>query len=94
MDTFQTLLLGSVLVPSIASLGILFFLLNDKKMAKKVAYLAFGFPCIAGIILFFNFDPNLTGYAYEILYDRMGLQSLGITFHLGLNGVSAPLFAS
>ena len=93
MDTFQTLLLGSVIVPSIASLGILFFLLNDKKMAKKVAYLAFGFPCIAGIILFFNFDPNLTGYAYEILYDRMGLQSLGITFHLGLNGVSAPLFA-
>jgi NADH-quinone oxidoreductase subunit M len=93
MDTFQTLLLGSVIVPSIASLGILFFLLNDKKMAKKVAYLAFGFPCIAGIILFFNFDPNLTGYAYEILYDRMGLHSLGITFHLGLNGVSAPLFA-
>ena len=93
MDTFQTLLLGSVLVPSIASLGILFFLLNDKKMAKKVAYLAFGFPCIAGIILFFNFDPNHTGYAFEILYDRMGLQSLGITFHLGLNGVSAPLFA-
>ncbi|MBD37301.1 MAG: NADH-quinone oxidoreductase subunit N [Opitutae bacterium] len=93
MDTFQTLLLGSVLVPSIASLGILFFLLNDKQMAKKVAYLAFGFPCIAGIILFFNFDPNHTGYAYEILYDRMGLQSLGITFHLGLNGVSAPLFA-
>jgi NADH-quinone oxidoreductase subunit M len=74
-------------------LSILFFLLNDKHMAKKVAYLAFGFPCVAGIILFFNFDPNDTGYAYEILYDRMGLQSLGITFHLGLNGVSAPLFA-
>ena len=93
MDIFQTLLLGSVLIPSIASLSILFFLLNDKHMAKKVAYLAFGFPCVAGIILFFNFDPNDTGYAYEILYDRMGLQSLGITFHLGLNGVSAPLFA-
>lgn len=93
MDTFQTLLLGSVLVPSIASLGILFFLLNDKHRAKKVAYLAFGFPCMAGIILFFKFDPSHTGYAYEILYDRMGLQSLGITFHLGLNGVSAPLFA-
>jgi NADH-quinone oxidoreductase subunit M len=93
MDIFKTLLLGSVLIPSIASLSILFFLLNDKHMAKKVAYLAFGFPCVAGIILFFNFDPNDTGYAYEILYDRMGLQSLGITFHLGLNGVSAPLFA-
>ena len=93
MDLFQTLLLGSVLAPCIASLAILFFFLNDKDKAVKIAYFAFGFPCVAGVILFFNFDPSETGYAYQILYERMGLQSLGITFHLGLNGVSAPLFA-
>ena len=93
MDLFQTLLLGSVLAPCIASLAILFFFLNDNDKAVKIAYFAFGFPCIAGVILFFNFDPSETGYAYQILYERMGLQSLGITFHLGLNGVSAPLFA-
>ena len=93
MDLFQILLLGAILVPCVSSLAILFFLLNDPDQAKKVAYLAFGFPCIAGIILFFNFDPHQSGYAYQILHDRMGLQSLGITFHLGLNGVSAPLFA-
>ena len=68
-------------------------LLSDKEKAVKIAYFAFGFPCIAGIVLFYNFDPSHTGYAYQILYERMGLQSLGITFHLGLNGVSAPLFA-
>ena len=93
MDLFQTLLLGSILVPSIGSLAILFFFLSDKVKAVKIAYFAFGFPCIAGIVLFYNFDPSHTGYAYQILYERMGLQSLGITFHLGLNGVSAPLFA-
>ena len=93
MDLFQILLLGAILVPCVSSLAILFFLLNDQDKAKKVAYLAFSFPCIAGIILFFNFDPHQSGYAYQILHDRMGLQSLGITFHLGLNGVSAPLFA-
>ncbi|MAH26963.1 MAG: NADH-quinone oxidoreductase subunit N, partial [Opitutae bacterium] len=53
----------------------------------------FGVPCIAGILLFLNFDPGSTGYSFQILYERMGLQTLGITFHLGLNGVSAPLFA-
>ena len=93
MDLFQTLLLGSILAPCIGSLAILFFFLNDNDKAVKIAYFAFGFPCIAGVILFYNFDPSHTGYAYQILYERMGLQSLGITFHLGLNGVSAPLFA-
>ena len=92
MDLFQTLLLGSVLAPCIASLAILFFFLNDKEKAVKLHILLW-FSLLAGVILFFNFDPSETGYAYQILYERMGLQSLGITFHLGLNGVSAPLFA-
>ena len=52
-----------------------------------MAYFAFGFPCIAGVILFYNFDANQSGYAFQILHERMGLQSLGITFHLGLNGL-------
>jgi NADH-quinone oxidoreductase subunit M len=93
MDIFQILLLGSILIPSVSSLVILLFFLNDSSKAKRIAYIGFGFPCIAGIFLFLNFDPSSTGYSFQILYERMGLQSLGITFHLGLNGVSAPLFA-
>jgi NADH-quinone oxidoreductase subunit M len=72
---------------------ILLFFLNDSARAKQIAYIGFGVPCIAGILLFLNFDPGSTGYSFQILYERMGLQTLGITFHLGLNGVSAPLFA-
>jgi NADH-quinone oxidoreductase subunit M len=93
MDIFQILLIGSILIPSVSSLVILLFFLNDSSKAKRIAYFGFGFPCIAGIFLFLNFDPSSTGYSFQILYERMGLQSLGITFHLGLNGVSAPLFA-
>ena len=44
--------------------------------------------------LFSSYDLMLqNGYNFEVLYERMGLQELGITFHLGLNGVSSPLFA-
>jgi NADH-quinone oxidoreductase subunit M len=93
MDIFQILLLGSILIPSVSSLVILLFFLNDSSKAKRIAYFGFGFPCIAGIFLFLNLDPSSTGYSFQILYEQMGLQSLGITFHLGLNGVSAPLFA-
>ena len=93
MDIFQLLLIGSILIPTVSSLLILLFFLNDSARAKQIAYIGFGFPCIAGILLFLNFDPGSTGYSFQILYERMGLQTLGITFHLGLNGVSAPLFA-
>ena len=93
MNIFQLLLLGSIIIPIVSSLVIFLFFLNDSSRAKQIAYLAFGFPSIAGILLFLSFDPGHSGYSYQLLYDRMGLQTLGITFHLGLNGVSAPLFA-
>ena len=67
--------------------------MNDHTRAKRTLRITFTFPFIAGIFLFAGFDPYNDGYSYEILFDRMGLQALGITFHLGLNGVSAPLFA-
>jgi len=90
LDAF--LLLGSILVPAIGS--ILFFggFPNNEGSLKKIGYLVFGFPCLAAVILFLRFDAA-DGYNFEVLYERMGLQELGITFHLGLNGVSSPLFA-
>ena len=89
----QILLLGSILVPALTS--VLLFAGNGggDSLAKKLAYIGFGFPFIAGIVLFFNFDGSNGGYCFEIFHPRMGLQELKITFHLGLNGVSSPLFA-
>ena len=92
MNLDTLLLLGSILVPAIGS--ILFFtgFCRDGERLKKLGYFVFGFPCLASVILFLRFDAA-NGYNFEVLYERMGLQELGITFHLGLNGVSSPLFA-
>ena len=93
MTIDQILLLGSILVPALVSIALFSGLIEKDDLAKQLAFLGFGFPCIAGIVLFINFDGSQEGYCFEMLYEEMGLQELGITFHLGLNGVSSPLFA-
>lgn len=92
MNLETTLLLGSIIVPALGSLLFFYGFPKDGEALKKLGYIIFGFPCFAGIVLFLKFD-SADGYCFEFLYDRMGLQELGITFHLGLNGVSSPLFA-
>jgi len=87
------LLLGSILVPAVVSVILFCGYPRSENLVFRLGYLAFGFPCLAGIILFLQFDSTVSGYCFEFLIQRMGLQELGITFHLGLNGVSSPLFA-
>ena len=87
------LLLGSIAVPFLASILLFCGLPRSESSLHRIAYLAFGFPFVAGILLFLKFDPSCPGYCFEFLIERMGLHELGITFHLGLNGVSSPLFA-
>lgn len=93
MTLDQILLLGSIIVPALTSALLFASIGGGDDWAKKLAYIGFGFPFIAGIVLFFNFDGSNGGYCFEIFHPRMGLQELKITFHLGLNGVSSPLFA-
>ena len=97
MTLDQILLLGAIVVPALVSIVLFSGLVRRDDLAKQLAFFGFGFPCIAGIVLFINFDANLAlaegGYCFELLFARMGLQELGITLHLGLNGVSSPLFA-
>ena len=78
MNLNTILLLGSIIVPAVGSL--LFFggFPKEDSSIKKLSYFVFGFPFIASILLFFNFDPTQE-YCFEILYSRMGLQELGIT---------------
>ena len=89
----QILLLGSILAPAFVSLVLFSGFVKTDEIGKKLAYLGFGFPFLSSLILFFRFEAAEGAYAFEILNPRMGLQELKITFHLGLNGVSSPLFA-
>ena len=93
MNLDQILLLASIVVPALVSVLLFSGLIDKDEWAKQLAFLGLGFPCLAGIVLFINFDGATDGYSFEFLYEEMGLQELGITFHLGLNGVSSPLFA-
>ena len=95
MTSDQILLLGSILVPALVSVLLYSGIGRNESIVKNLAYFGFGFPFLAGIILFFffNFDGSKSGYCFEVFHPRMGLQELKITFHLGLNGVSSPLFA-
>ena len=93
MSFHQTLLLGSILVPALCSILLFSGLGKRDSVVKNISYIGFLFPFLAGIILFVNFDSAMGGYCFEVFYPQMGLQELKITFHLGLNGVSSPLFA-
>ncbi|MDG1137906.1 MAG: NADH-quinone oxidoreductase subunit M [Opitutales bacterium] len=89
----QFLLLGSIVIPAFVSFLLFVGVGNTDGFAKKLAYVAFTFPFLAGILLFVRFEEGANGYAFEFLCTGMGLQELKIHFHLGLNGVSSPLFA-
>jgi NADH-quinone oxidoreductase subunit M len=93
MTTDQILLLGSIVVPALVSIILYSGIGRSESIVKGLALVGFGFPFIAGIFLFLKFDGSNGGYCFEIFHPRMGLQELKITFHLGLNGVSSPLFA-
>ena len=93
MNFSTLLLLGSIVVPAIVSILLFCGFPRSENLVSRLGYIAFGFPCVAGILLFLQFDSSVSGYCFEFLIERMGLQELGITFHLGLNGVSSPLFA-
>ena len=88
----QFLLLGSIVVPALVSMMLFTGFFRSDESAKKLGYLAFVFPsfpassCFSALIAVWM-------VMLEIFYPRMGLQELKIHFHLGLNGVSSPLFA-
>lgn len=93
MNFDQIILLGSIFIPALASIVLFLEICKSDKIAKKIAYFSFGFPFISGILLFLRFDNSLEGYDFVVLFSRTGLQELNIHFHLGLNGISSPLFA-
>ena len=94
MNFEEMLLLASVVVPIFVSLCLFAGVATTDKGAKNLAYLAFGIPFLAGLFLFVRFNGSFgPGYQFEVLFEQTGLHKLGITFHLGLNGVSSPLFA-
>jgi NADH-quinone oxidoreductase subunit M len=85
-------LLVAILAPLVAALALLAPL--PDRVAKIVVGLGFLLPALLGLHTWWHFPAELAGadYAFRSLYDT-GLKDLfGISLHLGLNGISMPMF--
>jgi NADH-quinone oxidoreductase subunit M len=65
-----------------------------KRWSVRLAYAGFGVPLLMALHTWWHFSaqPQTGGYAFLQTYPT-GLEGLGITLKLGLNGIAMPLFA-
>ncbi len=78
-----------VFTPLIAGLLIL-LIPADRKAEVRVAALATSvFALLLSIWAYFSYDINLAGYQFVEKYDWLPI--LGISYHVGLDGMNAPL---
>ena len=87
------LLFSAIWVPFIFGSSLALFSSKTSSKAYKWISLAGSlWPFLVAWYLFFQFEDGLQGgYQFEFLQST-GLDSLGIYLHLGLNGISLPLF--
>lgn len=91
-DTNSYFLLAAILSPILAGGLLLFGARFTETTRRAVAAFGFGWPLIIGLMLYALFEPTLAGgYNFELRLPT-GLESIGIYLHLGLNGISMPLF--
>ena len=92
LDTNSLLLLSAIIVPLIAGAILLGGSRFNTCTTRGLSLIGFLWPLIVGGVLFAQFDPALAGgYNFELRLPT-GLESIGIYLHLGLNGISMPLF--
>jgi NADH-quinone oxidoreductase subunit M len=84
-------LLASIAAPLALALAIGLGL--PKRWSVRLAYGAFAIPALMALHAWWHFGAQAKdhGYAFVTRYST-GLDGLGIALHLGLNGISLPLF--
>jgi len=83
-------LLAAIAVPLAVALMIALGL--PKRYAVKFAYVGFGVPALLALHVWYWFPAHAGAeYAFVSRYST-GLDRLGISLHLGLNGIAMPLF--
>jgi NADH-quinone oxidoreductase subunit M len=74
--------------------GVFVLLLIKKEHAKAIRSVAFLFSLATfflSLYLFYKFDPSAAGMQFEEKRDWIRLDSLNITYHLGIDGISLLL---
>jgi NADH-quinone oxidoreductase subunit M len=91
-ETHAIILLAAILVPLVAGAVLVFGSGFGATSRRALALVGFGIPLLAALFLATRFDASLAGgYNFEAKL-ATGLESIGIYLHLGLNGISLPLF--
>ncbi|MEC7229746.1 MAG: proton-conducting transporter membrane subunit, partial [Verrucomicrobiota bacterium] len=92
LETSSLFLLVSIFAPILAGLVLICGSRLSVNSMRALSVFGFGCPLMVGIMLYGLFDPSLAGeYNFELRLPT-GLESIGIYLHLGLNGISMPLF--
>ncbi len=83
-------LLVAILAPLAVALAIALGL--PKRFSVKLAYIGFAVPALMALHCWYHFPADAAGgYAFVTQYST-GLEAVGISLKLGLNGIALPLF--
>lgn len=86
------LLLASIGIPFLIGVLLLFSRRLPVGPVKVLAWIGFGLPLVAAFVLWARYAPETAGgYDFVSRY-ATGLEAIGISLYLGLNGVALPLF--
>ena len=78
-----------IFLPVLAALGLMLMPTKDPRAIKTYAFVASLFNVVFAISLLATFDRSQSGYQFVV--DNPWLPSLGIHYHLGLDGISLVL---
>ena len=94
MSTNAALLHVAIYVPFLAALFLFCLTKCSKRKIQAVALVGFVVPFVISLTLWFYYFREATGLGEYTFYSETntGLQSLGISLKLGLNGIAMPLY--
>ncbi|MEY3001148.1 MAG: hypothetical protein RL648_1362 [Verrucomicrobiota bacterium] len=87
------LLLLAILVPTACALALMLSGRLAERTVKSIAVLGFVVPAIVAVVLTMMYikGGHAGGYAFTYMAN-LGLERFGIRLHLGLNGISLPMY--
>ena len=80
------LLTAVVFAPTVGAILLCFIPAEQKTNLKLGALTATLMTFVISLGLWFGFEPNDTGYQFQVQHDW--IKALGITYHVGLDGIS------
>jgi NADH-quinone oxidoreductase subunit M len=80
----------SIFIPLIAGLAILVLPSEKRETIRRIALAGASVTLLLTLIVFFSYDSAAGGYQFIEKTDWV--PALGISYHLGLDGISLPLF--